>query len=262
MKKVFLFISGLFTALFAAFLTKPDFMDSKTKNLILSTSFDSMDEQDEYEDTYEDSDYDGYKGKPGGKKPAAGAGGTRWKPSNGYFTINIVNAIAGAQTIELFNSLRSWASVTNAVLTAFNPFSFANRDAANANSTIVYAANGDLIVTSAAGTILTISCPDIPYKTLVETLKFYRINVKSLKIGFTNTPQLSNTINFTEQTFLGRDNKNTLMPKAFFTDGQFQSKQVTITNGFIIDGERGMNFVVNQGETMDLTFMLSAVAKG
>ena len=36
----------------------------------------------------------------------AGGGGSNWTPSNGYFTINIVNSIAGAQTIELFNSLR------------------------------------------------------------------------------------------------------------------------------------------------------------
>lgn len=263
MKKVYLLICGFF----AAFLTAPSFMNGATKNRIIG-AFDSMDSDNEYDDTYDDgSGYDDSDNVTGKKRPAkrglviAGGGGSNWMPSNGYFTINIVNSIVGAQTIELFNSLRSFASVTNSVLTAYNPFTFTNRDVANANSTVVYAPNGDLVVTGAAGTALTISCPDIPYRVLVETLKFYRISVKSLKIGFTNTPQLSNVLTFTEQTFLGRNNQNSLMPKAFFNDNQFQSKQVTITNGFIIDGERGINFLVNNGETMDLTFMLNAVAK-
>ena len=184
MKKVYLLICGFFAALFTA----PSFMNGETKNKIIG-AFDSMDDDNEYDDTY-DSDtravnsYDNIGGKAKSKMAIAGGGGSNWTPSNGYFTINIVNSIVAAQTIELFNSLRSFASVTNSVLTAYNPFTFTNRDVANANSTIVYAPNGDLVITGAAGTALTISCPDIPYRVLVETLKFYRISVKSLKIGF------------------------------------------------------------------------------
>lgn len=265
--KVLNILAALFMAMLSPFRSfAPDFMDNDTRLKLKSAAFDSFETEDEtFDDTYAPEDGEAYDAVTGKRKarPNASrmAGATKWTASNGYFTVNIVNAIGANQTIELFNSLRSWAMVTNSTLTAYNPFTFSNRAAANANNTVVYAANGDLIVTDNAGAILTISCPDIPYRTLVETLKFYRISVKSLKMGFTNSPQLNNPITYTEQTFLGKDNKNKFLPKAFFSDGQFQVKQVTITQPFIIDGERGLNFLVNSGETLDLTFSLNGVAK-
>ena len=78
---------------------------------------------------------------------------------------------------------------------------------------------------------------------------------------FTNEPQLDQDINYTEKTFLGKNNTNTFTPRAFFKDAQFQSKQVTMTQPYIIDGERGLNFICNSGETMSFSFYLDKLQK-
>lgn len=231
----------------------PDF--SKLK----ASAFDSYDDDDDtYDDTYDDTE-DEYKGKSNPSKNASHSVG--WVRTSGYFVVKIVNAIGAAQVVELFNSLANGAYVINPLTPTLNPFSFANRAAANQNSTIVFEHNGNMTYTTAAGGILTISCNQIPYKVLLETLKFYRISIKETKMTFTNEPQLDNDIYYTEKTFLGKDNKNTFTPRAFFKDGQFQSKQVTMLQPYIIDGERGLNFTVNSGETMSFSFYLDKMIK-
>lgn len=252
-QRVILFFTA-FAALFTSF--KISAMDANTKNTIKTIAFDSYDEEENYDDTYDDS----YTGKPNPSKNM-GIPTSSWVRTSGYFVIRIVNAIGAAQVVELFNSLNNGGFVTSTLTPTLNPFTFSNRAAANANSTIVFAANGDQIYTTAAGAILTISCNQIPYRTLLETLKFYRISVKDTKMTFTNEPQLDNDINYTEKTFLGKNNTNTFTPRAFFKDAQFQSKQVTMTQPYIIDGERGLNFTCNSGETMSFSFYLDKMQK-
>jgi len=261
MKKLFTIVAALFAT------SNIKEMDRLTLNKLKSASFDSYDEDnyddDNYDDSYDDTyDPDSYVGKKKPMRrpmPKMGA----FKPTSGYFTIQIVNSIAGDQTVELFNSLRNAVNAVNTDLfSGFVPFTAVNRAAANLNSVIYYNAAGDMIIQSAAGTLLTISCKQIPYKTLVESLKFYRIQVKTTKISFTNEPQLDNDITYSQQTFLGKKEVNTFTPRVYFADNQFQSKQVTINQGYVIDGERGLSFTVNQGETISLNFNLSGIMKG
>lgn len=260
MKKIKLFFAA-FIGLFTNFAVTA--MDTNTLNKIAAASFSSYDDDEAYDDTYDDTyDSDGYKGRRNATKNMRPPGtGTPWIKTTGYFVVRIVNAIGAAQIVELFNSLNNGAFVVSPLTPTLNPFTFSNRSAANANSTIVFAANGDQIYTTAGGVILTISCNSIPYRTLVETLKFYRISVKEMKVTFTNEPQLDNDINYTEKTFLGKNNTNSFTPRAFFKDVQFQSKQVTINQPFILDGERGLNFTCNSGETMSFSFYLDRMQK-
>lgn len=262
MKKILNFIFALFT------FNTITMLDPRTKNQLKAAAFDSYDQDnyddsydDSYDDTYEPDEYGGKKRTAPARRPISGA--MPMKPTNGYFTIQIVNGIAGAQTVELFNSLRNAVNAVNSELFAgFNPFTAVNRAAANLNSVIYYNAAGDMIIQSAAGTLLTISCKQIPYRTLVESLKFYRINVAKTKISYVNEAQLDNDITYSVQTFLGKKEVNTFTPRVYFADNQFQSKQVTIPQSYIIDGERGLSMVVNQGETISLNLTLSGIAKG
>lgn len=258
MKKLFTIVSNLFAT------TSIEKMDRNTLNKLKSASFDSYDEDDDnyddsYDDTYEPENYVG-KSKPV-RRPMPSMGG--FKPTSGYFTIQIVNGIAAAQTVELFNSLRNAVNAVNSELfSGFVPFTAVNRAAANLNSVIYFDAAGNMIIQSAAGTLLTVSCKQIPYRTLIESLKFYRIQVAKTKISFTNEPQLDNDITYSQQTFLGKKEVNTFTPRVYFADNQFQSKQVTINQGYVIDGERGLSFTVNQGETMSINLTLSGIMKG
>jgi hypothetical protein len=261
MKKLFTIVAALFAT------STIETMDRNTLNKLKSASFDSFDEDnydddnydDSYDDTYEPDNYAGKK-RPA-RRPMPATGG--FKPTSGYFTIQIVNGIAGAQTVELFNSLRNAVNAVNSELFAgFVPFTAVNRAAANLNSVIYFNAAGDMIIQSAAGTLLTVSCKQIPYRTLIESLKFYRIQVAKTKISFTNEPQLDNDITYSQQTFLGKKEVNTFTPRVYFADNQFQSKQVTINQGYVIDGERGLSFTVNQGETMSINLTLSGIMKG
>jgi len=260
-KFLFLFIAGLFGTV------KAEIMNPKDAATLKGIAFDSY-EQDEYDDEFDDEFDDSFdavtgtsKKNPMKQKANQMPGGAQWRPTTGYFTINIVNAINAITKVELFNSLNNWASVLGVIQPTFNPFTFTNRAAANANSTIVFAPNGDLVVTSAAGTTLTISCEDIPYKTLIETLKFYRVHVAETKFTFTNDAQLNQKIQYTMQTFLGKIVNNQWSPRKYFKDGQFQTKQVTMPMGYIIDGETGLNFNVGIGETISLIFNLDRYAK-
>lgn len=233
-------------------------MDNHTRTMIKATAFDSYEgEEEKYDDSYEEEE-DNYNTK-GSKRPS------RWTSTSSYFTLKVVNGIAGAQTVEFFNSLNTIANVTNSeIFSGFSPFTAVNRSAANLNSVIYFDASGNLIIQSAAGTLLTISCNEIAYRTLVENLKFYQIRVKQIKMTITNDPQLDNQVNVTEKTFMGKNVRNSFIPRAYFKDAQFQSKQVTIpfgTEPLIINGEKSLYLTVNQGETMSFTLMLDGYIK-
>lgn len=239
-------------------------MDNYTKEVLKSAAFDSYDDDmNTYDDSFDDTfdSVDNYKGKKStGAKPAMMT--SSWVATSGYFTVSVVNAIGALQKIELFSSLRNAAFTSNTTLyPTYLPFVFSNRAAANANNTVVFAANGDQIITNNAGAILTISCKQVPYRTLLESLKFYRISVKQTKIGYTNEPQLDNDITHITQTLLGKLEQNTFTPRVYFKDTQFQSKQVTVTQPYIIDGERGLQVDVNSGETMSFNFYLDGIQK-
>ena len=60
---------------------------------------------------------------------------------------------------------------------------------------------------------------------------------------------------------LGKKEENTFTPRVYFKDNQFQSKQVTIPQPYIIDGERGLQLDVNTGETMSFNFYLDGIQK-
>lgn len=238
-------------------------MNPSTKDAIKGAAFDSFDDENSYDDSYDDTfdNVDNFKGKKKSSNMPAGANGG-WIATSGYFTVQVVNAIGALQRIELFSSLRNAAFVSNTLLyPTYLPFTFSNRAAANANSTVVFAANGDQIITNGAGAILTISCKQIPYRTLLESLKFYRISVKQTKISYTNEPQLDNDITHLTQTLLGKKEENTFTPRVYFKDTQFQSKQVTIPQAYVIDGERGLQVDVNSGETMSFNFYLDGIQK-
>lgn len=238
-------------------------MNNETKEILKAAAFDSYDDEMGYDDSFDDTydSVDNYKGKKAvGAKPALMA--SSWVSTSGYFTVSVVNAIGALQKIEIFSSLRNAAFTSNTTLyPTYLPFVFSNRAAANANNTVVFAANGDQIITNNAGAILTISCKQVPYRTLLESLKFYRISVKQTKIGYTNEPQLDNDITHITQTLLGKLEQNTFTPRVYFKDTQFQSKQVTITQPYIIDGERGLQVDVNSGETMSFNFYLDGIQK-
>lgn len=238
-------------------------MNNETKEILKAAAFDSYDDEMGYDDSFDDTydSVDNYKGKKStGAKPTMSA--SSWVSTSGYFTVSVVNAIGALQRIEIFSSLRNAAFTSNTTLyPTYLPFTFSNRAAANANNTVVFAANGDQIITNNAGAILTISCKQVPYRTLLESLKFYRISVKQTKIGYTNEPQLDNDITHITQTLLGKLEQNTFTPRVYFKDTQFQSKQVTITQPYIIDGERGLQVDVNSGETMSFNFYLDGIQK-
>lgn len=236
-------------------------MNEEVKNKLKAAAFDSYDDSMSYDDTYDDTfdSVDEFKGKAP-KVTAMNSGS--WVSTSGYFTVQVINSMGALQKIEIFSSLRNAAFVSNTTLyPTYLPFTFSNRAAANANNTVVFAANGDQIITNNAGNTLTISCKQIPYRTLLESLKFYRISVKQTKITFTNEPQLDNDITHVTQTLLGKLEQNTFTPRVYFKDNQFQSKQVTVTQPYIIDGERGLQLDVNTGETMAFNFYLDGIQK-
>lgn len=258
MKKIKFFLLSILS-LFSTF--KVNAMNPAEKNKLKALAFDSFEAEENFDtneydpDSFDDDNFTG-------KKRPMRLPKSMFKPSTGYFTIQITNTIGAAQQVELFNSLRSISKTTNTQLfSGFVPFTAVNRAAVNLNNVVYFAANGDLIIEVGAATKITISCKQIPYRVLLDSLQFYALQIKETKFSYTNDPQLDNDIVHFESTILGLEKRNPITPRTYFSDFQQQSKQVTITQGFIIDGEKGLTFLVNSGETISLNFKLSGLNK-
>lgn len=238
-------------------------MTPEQQKKILSTSFDSFDDfddefDDEFDDDFDDNfDDDSFKGR---RARAKRTSPNLTKKKGGYFTIQVTNAHAALAPVELFNANNSIAQMTNTQLFPTTiPFNALQRDAANLNNVAYFDNAGNLVINNSTGLALTISCKQIAYKTLLENMGKMRAVMSKVKMTFTNDPQLDNDITHTVKTFLGKDVSNSITPRVYFKDGQFQSKQVTLPNKFVIDGQSGLFFQANSGETISLSFFLEQI---
>lgn len=254
---------------------KAEIMERGLINQLKGAAFDSYDE-DEDDDNYDSEDDDNYdpdgsgsnnfrgarkrKPKMQGRQLASVSSG--FSPNSGTFTITVTNAMAAVQTVELFNSLSSISlAVNNANFAGYSPFTAVNRNVATLINTIAFNAAGDLVITNAAGEVCTIVCKQIPYVVLLNTLQFYRIKLKNFRFTYLQDTSLDNDLVYSQKTFLGMSNVNPLTPRTYFADNQFQTKQVTISESLVFDGERGLTFPVAIGETLSFNFNLSGIQK-
>lgn len=179
--------------------------------------------------------------------------------TGGYFTITIVNSTGGVANCELFNPNQSIFKYSNSQrFPNVIPFNAVNRNAANLNLTAYIDNNGNGVINNAAGAAVTISCNEIQYAGLLAELANRKVSLSRLKMMYVNEAQLDRAIEVFSQTFMGKKTSNTLNPRVYFKDSQFQTKQVTIPGKFDLDPSSGLYLTLNAGETVTLNFFLAS----
>lgn len=178
-------------------------------------------------------------------------------------TIKVVNSIAAAQKIELFNYFRSIAKIYNANVTTSNPIAAWPNDAVTQATGLPITADrvywnesGSLVIESAAGTQCVISGTTVPYRTLFEGSASIDFTVESLRFSFTTEPQLDEELVAFEKTIFGKYSENRVAPRVFFDPNQQQSKVVDMPITAKINGENGLEMNILAGETVSFALFV------
>lgn len=172
------------------------------------------------------------------------------------FDLTFVNSSAEALKVELFAALYSFTRrlrpelVSSATVTLIPGLSNQGLAAARVG-TVNFNANGDLILTgAAAATALTVSCPQLSYSSLLEASSRFPFTIKAVRLTVQTPAQIDNEIVYFKKSFLGSSEQNTVSPRTSFRPDQFQSTIIDIPMDFQIDGQRGLEYKVNAGETV------------
>jgi hypothetical protein len=198
-------------------------------------------------------------------RPMAPRAGFRALSGQGQLDITITTNMTTASTggsvyqtkIELFNPLRSFAYVDNAnvlpttlsKVSGLRNADFAN-DTARQNK-ITFDGDGSLwvygVVSSTVLEYIKITCRQIPYKALLESAKVspFMVNKMRLTVDSNDLTQIDNEFTHVAYTFLGAVKRNPISPRSFFRPDQQQSNIVDIKATFAIDGEKGLEYAVN-----------------
>lgn len=172
------------------------------------------------------------------------------------FDLTFTNASAEAITIELFNELNSFTrrlrpELVNSATIKMIP-STSNQGLLLANvGTVGFTQSGDLILTGAlAATALTVNCPQLSYESLLRASSRFPFTIKAVRMTVQNAAQIDNEIVHFKKSFLGSSERNTISPRTSFRPDQFQTTVIDIPMDFQIDGQRGLEYKVNAGETV------------
>lgn len=177
------------------------------------------------------------------------------------FDIRIVNLQAIDVQVQLFSMINSIAFLTVAGFAGTSLYSGAGIVSADLTSHNYFNGAGDLVLQNAADALCTISCPQIPYWSLLQSSSRQPFHFKKIRLTVTNDPQIDNEMLFTENTWLGKVNSNRVTPRTYFNPNQFQGKIVDIPAAYTIDFEKGLSYKVNAAENLNLSFFVDGYRK-
>ena len=195
-----------------------------------------------------------------------------------YFDLVFKNEGTGdVKTFELFNYLRSFTRMLKADAVTgtygYQPLStreglealinnvvpVGNRTPANESNTsaagfVGFDNTGALIITPtgafAAATVAKLSCNQYPYSGLLESSSRFPFRITRVRLTVTADAQISNPIVLFRNNFLGAKSQNEINPRNFFNPNQFQTKIIDVPIDFDINGNSGLLYNVNDGETV------------
>lgn len=117
---------------------------------------------------------------------------------------------------------------------------------------------GDLVYNFNVGSNdnITISCKEIPYRSLVTYMGQYAMHVNKMRINYTVATQIQQDFTLTYKNFLGTVRNSSISPQQFFTPTQFQSLLVDVPTPFSITSERGMQMTLLPASQVSITFFV------
>ena len=204
--------------------------------------------------------YDEYGQKIGSGTKAVAAVSKRESLVN----LQITNNTGAIQTLELFNFLSSVTKVANTTQysSGLKPYTGSNYvDGANTDK-IYFDVDGNLIYNKAAGGLMTTaSTTGASYRSLFEMSGIANFVIRMIRINTSTEAQLNNSLYHFQKTALGAYKQNEISPRTFFAPTQFQQKIVDIKQSLVIDSEYGIQYNVNNGETISMQLFLRKVER-
>lgn len=204
------------------------------------------------------------------------------------FTLNITNASAIEQNIEIFNPLYSVSKIKNdLILPNYEPLLSipssgysvepdpagdalvllgylrnvsAASGGANAEKWIGFNKSGDMIFSNSDG-LTTISCSQVPYRALLDMLMSGSFRIDKTRITYKTNAQLSEGITWRDKSFLGGEKQQSITPNDYFRPDQFQSLRVDVPVPLPIDKQKGLFMKVLAEETITMTFFISQYSR-
>lgn len=175
--------------------------------------------------------------------------------------ISITSTAATAQKIELFNSMRSITKCANSGITSLTPFAAKDRGAANLNGLIYFNELGDAVFQLAAGTTVTISCKEIPYRALLDATMNSPFLVSKMRAVYSADAQIDEVLQYSSNSFMGKTQSDSINPRSFFDPMQQQNLTVDIKQSVRVDRESGIVYNVLAGANVRFTLFVARYRK-
>lgn len=229
------------------------------------SAFSSYDPESDF-----DPDFDGFKGRK--QKPVQVV-----EKQKAYFDLVMTNPEGGAVTVELFNAFRSFTKLQRGDLSSdVNTYSYlplnsregmealinnivpaVNRTPANESYTgsagfVGFDKTGALIITKSGALAATtkVVCSQFPYNGLLQSSSEQPFRITRIRMTTTTDAQISNPIVTFKNSFLGSKEQNEINPRNYFNPNQFQNKIIDIPMNFGVNGQSGLLYTLNNGETV------------
>lgn len=104
---------------------------------------------------------------------------------------------------------------------------------------------------------IQISCKEIPYRSLLKYAERGSFKVTRMRMRFTTAGQILNDFVHTQKTFLGKVLTNTISVQSAQSPDQFQSLIIDLSKPFRIDAEKGLQYKLNAGETVQIVMSIA-----
>lgn len=250
------------------------------------SSFNSFDPDgfDDF-DGFDPEGFDTYSPKGRGKAPVSRVMRGKIGKLQAQFDLIVSSTCANNTTkIELFNAFRSQSGAYNPQVNLLKPIDnldiVAAVNAARAGvgapdavtllteNKIYFNSDGSLVYndkTNGNG-VVTISCRQVPYLALLKSSMVQPFLCEKLRMTVVSDGQIDNDIVHISNSFLGSQKRNTISPRSFFRPDQFQGLIIDIPARFKIDGEKGLEYIVNNkgalaAQTITFNMFLSRYVK-
>lgn len=239
---------------------KNDFTPNKNFNYNDAGGFSSYDPEG-FEDDFDPDQLDG--------STASAAVKTIMRKKEATFDLVMTNTSASALTVELFNYLRSYTRKRRADFATatflYQPLESLEGSQKVGIGIVGFNQDGDLVITGGSAVAgvapanfvfganggVKVSCPQFPYKSLCESSSLVPFKITKIRQTTVTDEQIDQPIVWFANSFLGGNRENTYNPRTYFRPDQFQGKIVDIPfDNFIIDGEKGVRYIVNADESV------------
>lgn len=181
-------------------------------------------------------------------------------------TLRAANAQATTAIAQFFGiGTGIAAGIIDTAVTSLTPLAgpplAAAGNATNA-SRFYFDTTGKLQFQDAANALLTLSCDEVSYRSLLMGTIFGALRIKAVRMNCNTEAQISQIITFKELTMFGKTGyRDSINPRQYFSPNQFQTKIVDIPYNWTFNQERVFEQPILAAENVTYALSITDVVK-